>query len=204
MIKNIADLYDITFEKIVGLERFAEKSAQNVIDGLQKSKNIPFERVLFGLGIKYVGQTVAEKLAHHFKNIDSLAIASKDELTNTPEIGEKIAESVQAWFANQNNRAMIERLKLAGLQFKVQEKEVVLESSRLQNMSFVISGTFKNFSREELQEKIIANGGKILSGVSGKLQFLVAGNEAGPSKLEKAQKLGVNIINEEKIMEMLG
>lgn len=203
LIKTYADLYELSFNQLLSLERFAEKSAQNAIDGLKKSVEIPFEKVLFGLGIKFVGSTVADKLAKNFKNIENLQNASLEELVSTPEIGEKIALSVRAWFSDLENIHLIEKLKSFGLQFKIEEKEITNESEVLKGLTFVISGTFNTFSREELQDKIVANGGKILSGVSGKLNYLVAGENMGPSKLEKANKLGVKIISESEFLLLL-
>jgi DNA ligase (NAD+) len=204
LVKSSADLYDLNFVKLLTLERFAQKSAQNVIDGMEKSKQIPFEKVLFALGIKFVGATVAEKLVRYFKNMDAIQKASVEELTSAPEIGQKIAESVVSWFADPENVAIVEHLKVAGLQFQVDEKEIISESTKLEGLSFVISGTFAQFSREELQDKIVANGGKLLSGVSGKLNYLVAGENMGPSKLEKANKLGVKIISEREFLGLIG
>lgn len=203
LIRNYADLYDLKYEQIIGLERFAQKSAQNVIDGLKNSTQVPFEKVLFALGIKFVGATVAEKLAKHFYSVENIQNATLEQLTSTPEIGERIALSVKNWFSDTDNLKTIERLKQAGLQFKTDEKEIILESSKLEGLTFVISGTFEQFSREELQEKIAVNGGKILSGVSGKLNFLLAGENMGPSKLEKATKLGVKIISEAEFLTMI-
>lgn len=203
LIRNYADLYDLKYEQIIGLERFAQKSAQNVIDGLKNSTLVPFEKVLFALGIKFVGATVAEKLAKHFYSIENIQNATLEQLTSTPEIGERIALSVKNWFSDTDNLKTIERLKQAGLQFKTDEKEIILESSKLEGLTFVISGTFEQFSREELQDKIAVNGGKILSGVSGKLNFLLAGENMGPSKLEKATKLGVKIISEAEFLTMI-
>lgn len=203
LIKNYADLYDLQFEQIVGLDRFAKKSALNIIEGLKNSTLIPFEKVMFALGIKYVGATVAEKLVKHFSSIEQIQNATIEELTATPEIGERIALSIKKWFSIDANVKIIERLKLAGLQFKTNENEIAILSTKLAGLTFVISGTFLQFSREELHEKIVSNGGKILSGVSGKLNFLLAGENMGPSKLEKATKLGVKIISETTFLEML-
>lgn len=209
LVSTPADIYDLTYEQLFGLKKvfvdeetgkkreiqFKEKTVENLLAAIQKSKNIPFERVLFGIGIKFVGYTVAEKLAKYFKNIENIENATIEELKNVPEIGEKIAESVFSWFKNENNILLIERLRKHGLQFQIDEIEIIKESNHLDGLSFVISGTFEEMSREALQEKIMANGGKILSGVSAKLDFLVAGENMGPAKLEKAQKLGVKIIS---------
>ena len=198
-----ADLYDLRYENLLNLEGFKEKSIQNILSGVEKSKQIPFKQVLFGIGIRFVGATVAEKLAVYFNNIDNLAKANLQDLLQVPEIGERIAQSVVEYFQNIGNQEFIARLKAAGLQFTHDNVEIVVEGDRLAGKTFVISGTFQNFERDDLKIKIEANGGKVLSGVSGKLNYLVAGSEAGPSKLEKAQKLNVSIISEEEFMQML-
>ncbi len=203
LAKSPADLYDLKKEDVLRLEGFKEKSAKNLLDGIENSKNVPFESVLFAIGIRYVGKTVAEKLARYFKTIDNLASASFEELRNAPEVGEKIAQSVYDYFRNPENLHEIERLKRAGLQFTSDAKEPEKESEVLQNKSFVISGTFVNYERDQLQEIIIKNGGRILSGVSGKLDYLVAGDNMGPSKREKAEKLGVRIISEAEMEKLL-
>ncbi len=202
LVKSPADLYDLKREDILKLEGFKDLSTKNLLTGIDRSKTIPFENVLFAIGIRYVGKTVAEKLANHFKNIDTLAKAAYDELVNTPEVGEKIAQSVVNFFKSEENQHEIERLKNAGLQFQSTQKAPEKESDMLNNKSFVISGVFKNYEREQLQDLIIKNGGRILSGVSGKLDFLVAGENMGPAKREKAEKLGVKIITEQDF-EML-
>jgi DNA ligase (NAD+) len=204
LIKNVADLYELKFEDLMKLERFGERSAKNVIEGLEKSKQIPFEQVLFAIGIRFVGNTVAEKLAQAFKNIDALSIATKEQLVAVNEIGERIADSVIEFFKDPDNVSLVNRLKAHGLQMVIEEKEVVVESDALAGKSFVISGTFVQFSREDLKDKIERNGGKILSGVSAKLDYLVAGENMGPAKLEKANKLGVKIISEQDLIAMLG
>ena len=203
LVKTPADLYDLKYENLLNLEGFKEKSIQNILTGVEKSKQIPFKQVLFGIGIRFVGATVAEKLAVYFNNIEAIAKASQAELLQVPEIGERIAQSVVAYFQDADNQYFIDRLKAAGLQFIHQAVEIVSESESLAGKTFVISGTFQNFERDELKIKIEANGGKVLSGVSGKLNFLVAGSEAGSSKLEKANKLGVKIITEEEFISML-
>lgn len=203
LIKDPADLYDLTFDQLIALERFGEKSAQNILKGLEKSKIVPFKNVLFAIGIRYVGNTVAEKLANYFKNIDALMNASQEELTAVPEIGERIAESLTLFFGNKENRKYIERLRKAGLQMVAEEKEMVIESNILTGKTFVISGVFENFDRDELKEKIEKNGGKILSSISAKLDFLVAGENMGPAKLEKANKLGIKIISEQEFISLL-
>lgn len=203
MVKSPADLYDLTMKDLLKLEGFKEKSAKNVLDGIEESKKAPFENVLFALGIRYVGKTVAEKLARHFKNLDALSGASYEELLSAPEVGEKIAQSVMRFFSNSENRKEIERLRKAGLNFSISEKELQPESNILGNKSFVISGVFKKYERDELKELIIRNGGRVLSGVSGKLDYLVAGENMGPAKLEKARQLGIRIISEEEFDRLL-
>ena len=203
IIKSPADLYDLTKEDLANLEGFKEKSINNILSGVEKSKEIPFKQVLFGIGIRFVGATVAEKLASYFNNIDAIAKASYEELLPVPEIGDRIAQSVVAFFQDEDNQRYIARLQAAGLQFIHETTEIVVEGNSLEGKTFVISGTFQHFERDDLKIKIEANGGKVLSGVSGKLNFLVAGSEAGPSKLQKAQKLGVQIISEDEFLEMV-
>jgi DNA ligase (NAD+) len=203
LVKTPADLYDLAYENLLGLDGFKEKSIQNILSGVEKSKQIPFKQVLFGIGIRFVGATVAEKLASYFNNIDALAKANQEELLQVPEIGERIAQSVAEYFQNPENQEFIARLKASGLNFIHDAVEIVSEGEGLAGKTFVISGTFQNFERDDLKIKIEANGGKVLSGVSGKLNFLIAGSEAGPSKLEKATKLGVSIISEDDFLAML-
>jgi DNA ligase (NAD+) len=203
LVKSPADLYDLKREDALQLEGFKDKSVKNLLDGIAKSKEVPFESVLFAIGIRYVGKTVAEKLARYFKNIDALAKASYEELLNAPEVGEKIAKSVFDFFKNPENQREIARLKKAGLQFVSDQKEPEKESDVLGNKSFVISGTFQNYERDQLQEIILKNGGRVLSGVSGKLDYLLAGENMGPAKREKAEKLGVTIISEQDFEKLL-
>lgn len=195
LVKSPADLYFLTKEDLLRLDKVKEKSAQNMLNGIQQSKQAPFESVLFAIGIRYVGKTVAEKLARHFKTIDNLATATYDELLAAPEVGEIIAQSVLEFFKNRENLVEISRLKKAGLNFEAQIKEVVLDSTVLDNKSFVISGVFENYERDELKDIILKNGGKVLSSISGKLDYLLAGENMGPAKREKAEKLGVPIIS---------
>lgn len=203
LVKRPADLYDLTREDVARLEGFKDKSIRNVLEGIEKSKERPFENVLFAIGIRYVGKTVAEKLARYFKNIDNLAEASFDALLNAPEVGEKIARSVFDFFRNPENQREIARLKKAGLNFASAEKEPEKISNALGGKSFVISGVFKKYGRDDLKDLILKNGGKVLSAVSGKLDYLVAGENIGPAKKEKAEKLGVTIISEEQLEKML-
>jgi DNA ligase (NAD+) len=203
LVKSPADIYDLTLNDLLKLEGFKEKSARNVLNGIEQSKATPFESVLFAIGIRYVGKTVAEKLARYFKTIDNLAAATYEELLMAPEVGEKIALSIRQFFENPENQREIERLKKAGLQFTVSETEVKKESDVLANKSFVISGVFQNYERDQLKDIILKNGGRVLSSVSGKLDYLVAGENMGPSKREKAEKLGVTIISEKDFENLL-
>ena len=203
ILKTPADLYDLTKADLLKLEKVKEKSAQNMLDGIEQSKAVPFESVLFAIGIRYVGKTVAEKLARHFKNIDAIMAASFDQLLEAPEIGEKIAQSVIEFSRMPVSKKEIERLKKAGLQFTVVEKEVVKDSDNLAGKSFVISGTFEKYERDELKDVIEKNGGKVLSSISGKLDYLLAGDNMGPAKKEKAEKLGVKIISEQDFEKLL-
>ena len=203
LVKSPADLYDLTREDIMKLEGFKELSTQNVLKGIEASKNASFANVLFALGIRYVGQTVAAKLARHFRNIDNLANASVEELLAAPEVGEKIAQSIWSFFRDPENMREIERLKKTGLSFAAEEKTVPQVSNKLNNKSFVISGVFQKYERDELKELIVSNGGRVLSSVSGKLDYLLAGENMGPAKLEKAKKNGVTIISEEEFESLL-
>jgi DNA ligase (NAD+) len=203
IVKNVADIYDLKAEDFIGLEGFQQKSIQNILQGVEKSKSIPYRQVLFGLGIRHVGATIAEKLVQVFPSIERLSQASFEELIAVPEIGDRIANSVISYFTNEWNLQVIERLKAAGIQFEEEIKEIVLESRALEGKSFVISGVFKNFERDDLKAKIISNGGKVLSSISSKLDFLVAGENMGPSKLEKAQQLNIKIINEDEFLSLI-
>ncbi len=200
MISNYADLYDLSVEEIIPLERMAEKSAQNLIDGIASSKNQPFEKVLYALGIRFVGKTVAKDLAEAFKNLENLRSASEDELLAVDSIGPRIAESVQEFFSNDINRKIVDRLAEAGLQFEADEKE--LASNILETKKIVITGTLPTLSRNEAKELIEKHGGKTASSVSKNTDFVLAGESAG-SKLTKATELGVPVIDEEKFLEMI-
>lgn len=203
LVKSPADLYDLKREDILRLEGYKDKSVNNLLEGIEKSKSVSFESVLFAIGIRYVGKTVAEKLARYFRSIDKIAAASVEELLAAPEIGEKIAQSIYDFFQNPENQREIKRLVDAGLRFKSDAKEPEKESDVLSGKSFVISGTFENYERDQLQDIILKNGGRILSGVSGKLDYLLAGDNMGPSKLAKAEKLGVKIISEKEFEKLL-
>jgi DNA ligase (NAD+) len=204
-IVHISDLYILNKkeELLKQIDRFGEKSISNMLDGIEKSKQMPFEKVLFGLGIRYVGETVAKKLAAYFKNIDSLMNASFEELVTVEEIGERIAESLIEYFKDQKHKEQIEQLRSHGLQFESVEKTVDLQSTKLEGKSFIISGVFENYSRDELKDIIEANSGKIVSSISAKLNFLVAGDNMGPAKLEKATKLQIPIISDNDLIKML-
>lgn len=204
LVKSPADLYYLSKQDVMKLEGFKETSTKNLLDGIEKSKEAPFPAVLFAIGIRYVGKTVAEKLARHFKSMDNLSQAKLDELLTAPEVGTRIAQSVIDFFSVPANRKEIERLRKAGLNMVSDEKEPEKVSDVLGGKSFVISGTFANYERDQLKDIIVANGGRILSGVSGKLDYLVAGDNMGPSKLEKAEKLGVKIISEQEFEKMIG
>lgn len=201
-IHNVADLFDLTFEQISGLERMGEKSANNLLQGLEKAKEVPFERVLFALGIRYVGETVAKKITHALKNIDKIINASYDDLVNIDEVGERVALSIIQYFQKEDNVNIVRRLKNVGLQFESEEKQ--LDSSILEGKSIVVSGVFHTVSRNELKALIEANGGKNVGSISSKTSFVVAGENMGPSKLEKANSLGIEILNEEQFLKMIG
>ncbi|MDB4920877.1 NAD-dependent DNA ligase LigA [Mucilaginibacter sp.] len=204
-ISHISDIYGLNTHsgELKKMGRFGEKSINNMLDGIEKSKEMPFEKVLFGLGIRYVGETVAKKLAVHFKNIDNLMAATFDELIAAEEIGERIALSIIEYFSNQSYKDEIQKLKDYGLQFVTEEKELNLASEKLSGQSFIISGVFEKFSRDELKDIIEQNGGKILSSISAKLNYLVAGDNMGHAKLEKAQKLNIPIISDADLLEMI-
>jgi len=204
-IRHISDIYDLPnhIDELKSIERFGDKSINNMLDGIEKSKQMPFEKVLFGLGIRYIGETVAKKLTVHFKNIDNLIAASLEELVVAEEIGERIAHSLIEYFADPKHLEEIEKLKAHGLQFVAEEKEVILQSESLSGKTFIISGTFER-SRDELKDIIEQNGGKILSSISPKLNYLVAGDNMGPAKLEKATKLNIPIISDEELLAMIG
>ena len=203
LITNYADLYELQKEQILPLERMAEKSADNLIKGIELSKNIPFERVLFALGIRFVGETVAKKLAQHYKTIDALMAANYEQLVNVDEIGDKIALSIRAFFKNEGNLQLIERLKSYGLQFEIEEKESTKVSDKFAGMTMVVSGKFEHFSRDEIKQKIEDYGGKNGSSITGKTSIVVAGADMGPAKLEKATKLGIPIWSEEDFVNEL-
>ena len=201
LVRNVADLYELTFDQIVNLDRMADKSANNLLAGIKASKQVPFERVLFALGIRFVGETVAKKLARSFKNMGTLKAADYEELVQVEEIGEKIAIAVQQYFSNEENLRLIERLRSAGVQFAVEEKEKT--GDKLNGLTFVVSGVFTSFSRDEIKELIESNGGKNVSSVSSKTDYLLAGEGMGPAKLKKASDLGVKIMSEDEFIQFL-
>ena len=204
LINNIADLYHLTKEQLLPLERMAEKSVDNLLKGLEDSKKIPFERVLYAIGIRYVGETVAKKLARHFKSIEAIQTATFEALIAADEIGDKIAESIIHYFSIVQNREMITELKNIGLNFELSEEQLANSSDQLNGLTFVVSGVFTLFSRDELKHLIEQNGGKVSNSISKKTSFIVAGENMGPSKLAKAQDLGVEIIDENKFSSMIG
>lgn len=203
LIANAADLYTLTADDIKDLERMGEKSADNIIKGIASSKDVPFERVLFALGIRFVGETVAKKIAKSFANIEELEQADMASLTNIDEIGEKIAQSIVSYFANASNRQLVERLKEAGLQFSRSEEDLSGYTDKLSGQSIVISGVFQHHSRDEYKALIEKNGGKNSGSISSKTSFILAGDNMGPAKLEKAQKLGIKIMNEDEFLELI-
>jgi DNA ligase (NAD+) len=203
LIRNYADLYMLTKEEVLPLERMAEKSAENLIRGIAESVHIPFERVLFALGIRYVGETVAKVLARAYKNIDALMEASVDSLTQVNEIGQRIAESVVSFFAEEKNRKAVERLRSYGLKFSLSKEQLQNQTDKLKGMTLVVSGVFENLERTELKKLIEDNGGKVSSSISSKTSYLVAGNNMGPSKRSKAESLGVPIISEKDFIDLI-
>ncbi|MBE7629587.1 NAD-dependent DNA ligase LigA [Tenacibaculum piscium] len=203
LIQNYADLYDLKTEQIIPLERMAEKSAQNMIAGIEKSKEIPFEKVLFALGIRFVGETVAKKLAKHFKSIDKLMTADLETLISVDEIGDRIAQSIIDFSNNLENIQLINRLKLHGVQLEVSAESLENQTDKLAEKVFVVSGVFHQMSRNELKKAIEDNGGKVSSSISKKTSFIVAGDNMGPSKLTKAESLEIPIISEQDFMDMI-
>lgn len=202
LLRDISDLYELKKEQLMPLDRMGEKSAENIIKGIEESGKVPFHKLLFALGIRYVGATVAKKLAAGLRNIDAIAHASLEELIEIDEIGDKIAESVVEYFSLEKNRMLIEKLKQYGLNFVSDEPDEE-QSDKLKGLSIVISGVFEKYSRDELKEMITKNGGKNTGSISKKTDYLLAGDKMGPSKLEKANKLGVKIISEDEFLEMI-
>lgn len=203
LISNYSDLYELTKEQVIPLERMAEKSAENLIKGIEASKHIPFERVLYALGIRYVGETVAKKLAKHYKTIDALANATFIDLVTVDEIGIKIAESVIEFFNSETNKNIIERLKGFEVQLEVSLDELLNQTDKLKGKIFVVSGVFETLSRDELKKLIEDNGGKVSSSISSKTNYVISGDNMGPSKREKAEKLAIPIISEQEFLKFV-
>ncbi len=203
LIKNIADIYDLKKEQLLPLERMAEKSANNLLEGIEASKKIPFERVLYAIGIRHVGETTAKKIARKVKNMHALENATEEELLHIDEVGEIIAKSITAYFADPENRKIISHLKHCGLQFELSEEQMQSTTDKLGAKTFVISGVFQKHSRDELKDLIEKNGGKNTGSISGKTNYLLAGDNMGPEKLKKAEKLGVAIISEDDFLKMI-
>jgi DNA ligase (NAD+) len=203
LVKNITDFYSLQKTQLEALERMAEKSAQRILDGLEASKNVPFERVLFALGIRFVGETVAKTLVKKLHTIENIKSAKKEELTEIDEIGDRIAESVVDWFSKEEHIQLIEKLKENGLQFQISEDKISMRTDKLSGLSIIISGTFEKHSRDELKVMIEQNGGKNIGSISKKTNYLLAGDNMGPIKLEKANQLGIPIISEDEFLKML-
>jgi DNA ligase (NAD+) len=203
LVRNIADLYELRKEQISQLERLGDKSAERILKSLDESRLVPFEKVLFALGIRFVGETVAKILANRLINIETIESASLEELTAIDEIGGRIAESVRLFFSNQDNIQLIERLKEKGLQMQIDEESLANRSEKLSGLSIIISGTFEKNSRDDLKKIIEQNGGKNVSSISKNTNYLLAGNNIGPSKLEKAEKLNIPIISEDDFLKMI-
>ena len=202
LLNNIADIYDLKAVDLAVLPRLGEKSADNIIRSINASKEVPFARVLFGLGVRFVGETTAKYLASHFKSLDAVMSATKEQLLEAEEVGGKIADAILEYFADEKNIAIIERLRTAGLQFEEEAK--VLHSNCLEGKNIVISGKFLDHTRDELKELIELHGGKNQSGVSANTDFIVAGENMGPAKLQKAKKLGVKILSESDFIALIG
>jgi DNA ligase (NAD+) len=218
LIHDAADLYSLTYDRLIGLEKvhldeetgkarkvsFKEKTVQNILDGIEKSKNESFAKVLYGMGIRFVGETTAQKLVQYFKEIDTLSKATFEELLAVPDVGEKVAQSIVEYFSTERNREFVSKLKTAGVKLEAENIILEKEGSSLEGLTLLYTGTFVNFSRAEIEQKIEANGGKLVSGVSKKLDYLIVGDGAGPSKVKKAETLGVKMISEEEFMGMIG
>ncbi len=217
LVYNCADLYDLTYDRLIGLEKtyesteekkekrisFRDKTVVNILQGIEKSKRVTFDRVLFALGIRFVGETVAKKLGSHFISLEKLMHADFNELIEVEEIGEKIAQSILMWFSDQKNIEIVNRLRLSGIQFSMDESLIMRLSEKLSGLTFVVSGIFENFSRDELKKMIEAHGGKNIGSISSKTSYLLAGSNMGPEKRRKAEKLGVPIISEDHFLTMI-
>lgn len=218
LVKDVADLYSLTYQMLYGLEKtymaegdrkekkigFREKTVNNILEGIEASKEVPFSRVLYALGIRYVGETVAKKLARHYRSIDRLIAAESMELMLVEEIGEKITESIVAFFRNPKHILLVERLRKAGIRLKAGKEELMVVSGRLENKAVVVSGVFSRFSREEIKRLIEMHGGRNVSGVTSKTDMIIAGANMGPKKLELAQSLGIKILSEEEFVQLIG
>ena len=204
LVKDVADLYELNYPVLTSLDRFAEKSAQRILAGLEASKSVPFERVVFALSIPFVGEIVARRLARSLRDIDTLMSADRESLVTIDDIGEKIAESVVDFFAEPSNRELVERLRSHGLTMSMPEQEQQAAGDSLAGKTIVISGTFSHHSRDEYKALIESHGGKNSGSISKKTDFILAGENMGPAKLEKAAKLGVRIVNEDEFLQMIG
>ena len=203
LIRDVSGLFSLRVDDIQGLERMGRKTAENIVSGIAASRAVPFERVLFALGIRFVGETVAKKLARAFGSIDALRRADMQALTAIDDVGERIAQSIIAYFANPQNRALVERLEAAGLQFSRTDEELAGQTDRLAGQAIVISGVFARHSRDEYKALIEKHGGKNTGSISAKTSFILAGDNMGPAKLEKAHKLGVRIVDEDEFLRMI-
>ena len=203
LVHNVADLYELKITDLMHLERWAEKSARNLLESLRASRQVPFERVLYALGIRYVGETVAKRLAFAFRSMENLEKATFEALLAVDDIGERIAQSVRDYFADERNRSIVGRLKAYGLQMELSEAARQATGDKLKGLTIVISGTFSKHSRDEYKALIEQNGGKNGSSVSGKTDYILAGENMGPAKLQKAEKLGVKIIHEDDFLKMI-
>jgi DNA ligase (NAD+) len=204
LLRNIADIYDLKKEDLLRIERMGEKSANNLLEGIEASKQVPFERVLFAIGIRHIGETTAKKLAQNFKNIEALKIVDAEKLLEVGDIGERIAETIVSYFRDEKNCEIILRLQRAGLQFSLSEEQMEAASDKLKDKTFVVSGVFSKFSRDELKKTIEMHGGKNSGSISGKTSFVLAGDNMGPEKLKKAEKLNVPVISEDDFIKMIG
>ncbi|MCX6296416.1 MAG: NAD-dependent DNA ligase LigA, partial [Bacteroidetes bacterium] len=203
LIHSIADIFELKKDDLLKIDRMAEKSASNLLAGIEASKSVPFERVLFAIGIRHIGETTAKKLAYYFKNIESLKNATLEQLLEVGDIGERSAQTIIDYFADKRIEKILEKLKMVGLQFELSEEQIINTSEKLKDQSFVVSGVFNKFSMDELKKTIEQNGGKNVSAISGKTNYLLAGENMGPEKLKKAEKLGVPIISEEDFIKMI-
>lgn len=202
LVRNVADLYDIEVQQING-DGSRQKSAEKIVNGIEASKQVPFERVVFALGIRFVGETTARLLARHFKTIDALAAASLQDLLEVEGVGEVIAKSVMTYFRNPVTMMIVERLRGYGLQMALSEEQMSSATDKLAGKSIVISGVFAHHSRDEYKQMIEQNGGKNVGSISGKTSFILAGENMGPAKLQKAEKLGIQIVDEETFLKMI-